>query len=70
MKNTSNIIRNELHFSDSLLQSADYNECEAIIEEMNRNGDKRVVIHSEILQFCKNSLIIKFPVEEIKMDYI
>ena len=70
LKNTSNIIRNELHFSDSLLQRADYNECEAIIEEMNRNGDKRVITHSQILQFCKeNNLVIKFPVEE-KLKWI
>lgn len=65
LKNTSNIIKNELHFCDTFLQQVNYDECHAIIEEMNRNGDKRVFIHSEILSLCiKNKYKIKFSIDD------
>ena len=61
-KNVSTIINNELHFSNTLLMSAEYDDCENIIQDMLENKDKRVIIHKQILTFCKdNNLKIKFP---------
>jgi hypothetical protein len=61
-KNVSTIINNELHFTNTLLMSAEYGECEIIVEEMLKNKDKRATIHKEILGFCKdNHLTVKYP---------
>ena len=61
-KNVSTIINNELHFTNTLLLNAEYNDCELIIEEMLRNGDKRVTIHKEVLGFCKkHGMSVKYP---------
>jgi len=69
-KNVSTIINNELHFTNTLLLSAEYGECETIIEDMLKNKDKKVGIYKEILGFCKTEgLKIKFPPDN-KMQWI
>lgn len=69
-KNVSTIINNELHFTNTLLLSAEYGECETIIEDMLKNKDKKAGIYKEILGFCKNeNLKIKFPPDN-KMQWI
>jgi len=61
-KHVSTIINNELHFTNTLLLNAEYSDCEKIIEEMLRNGDKRATIHRQILSFCKkNKFYVKYP---------
>lgn len=69
-KNVSTIINNELHFTNTLLMSAEYGECEIIVEEMLKNKDKRATIHKEILGFCKdNRLTVKYPPDN-KLQWI
>ena len=69
-KNVSTIINNELHFTNTLLLSAEYDDCDAIIAEMLRDGDKRVTIHKEILEFCKkHDLSVKYPPDN-KLQWI
>jgi hypothetical protein len=62
LKHCSNIIQNELHFSNTLLQNIDYEECNSIIEGLNRKKDKRALSYRYLLDLCKEKkLNIKIP---------
>ena len=62
LKHCSNIIQNELHFSNTLLQNIDYEDCNTLIEGLNKKRDKRALSYRYLLDLCKEKkLNIKIP---------
>lgn len=61
-KHCSNIIQNELHYSNTLLQDIDYNECNSIVTNLHRKKDKRALSFKLLLELCREKkLRIKVP---------